>query len=309
MNLFTHFPIALAGFVQVAVLIAFFVLSQFKKAEIKPVFPPGVYFSVLILGAIGLAWVLNSNMQLFCTPVNWTYALFIPFLAYLGVQEWVHKYIGDFFHFLLLGIGIFFSGFVILFGGWEYLVFCGFCLLIAIPLYLASYFLNRKYDTRFFDALNLFAYTIYLPYILLLWTLESVHQSSAKGRAGLSILPSIAFYVGVAFTLKLAMITDKIDAATSEEEQIAVTQELAQDQVDGYLTELVLGAHWKYHTKLCMYDGYRPPYLDPVLAFAQPVLYNGEQFQPGIPLEDRKELYSQTFPQNETTLACTCANF
>ena len=85
------------------------------------------------------------------------------------------------------------------------------------------------------------------------------------------------------------------------------TELLTENKIDNYLTELILGAHWKYHTKICIYDGWRPPFHDPVLGFAQPFLYYGEQFNYELSMTNRVNLYEKIFPENNRTFDCKCA--
>lgn len=105
-------------------------------------------------------------------------------------------------------------------------------------------------------------------------------------------------------TIRLNNIITKIDNSMNK---IETTKNKINNNVDNYLTELILGAHWKYHTKLCLYDGIRPPFHDPILGFAQPILYFGRQFHYEMSLTDRIDLYKQVFPNKKTKFDCKCS--
>lgn len=61
-----------------------------------------------------------------------------------------------------------------------------------------------------------------------------------------------------------------------------------------YMVERIMGMHFIYHTKLCIFDGWRPPLQDPFLTIGR--WMNGGLDPIKLPLKDRLQLYQSTFP-------------
>lgn len=72
-----------------------------------------------------------------------------------------------------------------------------------------------------------------------------------------------------------------------------------------FMTEKILGMHFIYHTKICEYDGWRPPIHEPLLVLG--MWWNSMEDPLGITLEDRLKLYRKTFPTNLVKFNCSCA--
>ena len=102
-------------------------------------------------------------------------------------------------------------------------------------------------------------------------------------------------------------------------EKAATSKNLEADLIESnknplnyYLTELILGAHWKYHTEFCIYDGKRPPFHDPVLVVANKILFPYEHFARGTNLyqmysEKQYTLYKVLYPNRPLGFNCNCA--
>ncbi|MFN8283628.1 MAG: hypothetical protein U0U67_10465 [Chitinophagales bacterium] len=72
-----------------------------------------------------------------------------------------------------------------------------------------------------------------------------------------------------------------------------------------YYTEKILGMHFIYHTRLCIYDGWRPPKHDPALIIG---MWLNKRVDPlHVSLEKRLSLYKQFFPDNKVKFSCSCA--
>ena len=104
-------------------------------------------------------------------------------------------------------------------------------------------------------------------------------------------------------TLQIKIIIHRIDTAKNKEVEI---KEIVKNPINNYLTELILGAHWKYHTELCLYDGNRPPFHDPVLVVANKVLYPFTLFRNYPDLPATISLYKKIYPNNPTSFDCYC---
>lgn len=78
-----------------------------------------------------------------------------------------------------------------------------------------------------------------------------------------------------------------------------------------FMTEKILGMYFKYHTEICVYDGWRPPLHEPALVIGQ--WFNGRQdpLSPDghrkLELKERIALYKKFFPDEKFKLNCSCA--
>jgi len=287
------------------IVLILFLLKGFKKGQEKYfLFSSEFNFYVLITGAIILGYLVNSNYQLFCIPVSWTKITLLIYSVFLVGNWFFKKVIGGFLNQLILGTGLFISFYIIGFGSLYYLTWSTIHLIVIIPIYYLSRNLNRKFQTHFFDSLNLFGITILLPYLVIAWTIWQLWNKRLLYKITLFFLPMAILLTGIILTVRMKGIIETIDNST---ETAATTRLIIANKLDYYLTELILGAHWKYHTKICLYDGWRPPFHDPVLGFAQPFLYYREQFNHELSMPDRVALYKKTFPENKISFDCKCA--
>lgn len=290
--------------IQGIILISFLIPELFKKENKYFVFPSKIHFSLYLIGAITIGYFFNTDYQLFCIPVNWTTILLITYSFYLICNWILKKLIGEFLNQLILGSGLFISIYIILFGSTEYLIWAAIQMIILAPIYFLTRYLNKRFNTRFFDSLNFYGATILLPYIIIGWTFWQVKDKKIIYKISTAILPFIFLVIGLATTIRMNKIITKIDNSKNKTEAAKI---LINKNVDKYLTELILGAHWKYHTKICLYDGRRPPFHDPILGFAQPILYYGEQFNYELSMPERVDLYKELFPDNKLEFDCKCA--
>lgn len=74
----------------------------------------------------------------------------------------------------------------------------------------------------------------------------------------------------------------------------------------GFMTEKILGMHFIYHTRICPYDGWRPPVHEPVLIAG---LWLNNRYDPleGMALDNRLKLYKKFFPGKTYKYTCSCA--
>ncbi len=215
---------------------------------------------------------------------------------------WFKKWVGEKFNLLILGIGIFISSYIILFGSTDYLIFVAIELVVIIPIFIGGRFLNKKFDTTFFDVLNLLGITVLLPFIIIYWSFKQIKTNSLQEKMLLGTFPIFIFCIGLFFTLRMNRIINTVNASSIK---VKTLDEIIQNRTDKYLTELILGAHWKYHTEICLFDGWRPPFHDPVLGFANIFLYPSNGFN--IELHNRQYFYKDIFPNKKTSFECRCA--
>lgn len=72
-----------------------------------------------------------------------------------------------------------------------------------------------------------------------------------------------------------------------------------------YWTERIAGMHFIYHTRYCIYDGWRPPKLDPLLTVAL-ALNNYNDPLRDLPLKERLQLYRKLYPHRPYKFKCSC---
>lgn len=184
------------------------------------------------------------------------------------------------------------------------MIFLTFNIPIILIVHLVIRFLKKKFSTNVFDALYLYPAVILTPFFLLyqLW-LEFKSSTSFKKKLFL-FTPILTLAVMVLLSLRINYIVNEINTSPNDN---TVLIRLIENPIDRYLTELVLGAHWKYHTELCLLDGWRPPYHDPVLVSANKILNPLSGFDQGTTLPNANKLYRQLFPENRTDFDCKCA--
>lgn len=72
-----------------------------------------------------------------------------------------------------------------------------------------------------------------------------------------------------------------------------------------FMTEKIVGMHFKYHTRFCEYDGWRPPLHEPMLIMG--LWLNGMNDPLKMELKERLELYKKLFPNEPYKMNCSCA--
>lgn len=79
-----------------------------------------------------------------------------------------------------------------------------------------------------------------------------------------------------------------------------------QELNKNFMTEKILGMHFKYHTRIEMiYDGWRPPMHEPIMVIG---MWLNNRLDPlDIDLKKRLELYKKQFPENRYKYDCSCA--
>jgi hypothetical protein len=292
--------------IQGIILILFLVTGLKKEKGKYFLFSSEFNFYFLILGAIITGYLFNRDYQIFCIPVYWTKVVLLIYSIYFLGNKIFKKVIGEFTNQVILGVGLFVSLYIIGFGSFTYLIWVAIHSLAIVPIYFLSKYLNKRFNTRLFDFLNFFGVTLLLPYIFISWILWQVWNKRLKYKIALSVLPVTIFMIGIFLTIRMNRIIGSID---NSENKLATIELIKDNKIDNYLTELILGAHWKYHTTICLYDGWRPPFHDPVLGFAVPFLYSREHFfHYELNLPDRMDLYKKVYPENKTQFDCKCAN-
>lgn len=292
---------------QVLVLLAYFLKRKdFEGHTFSKLFPTKIHFLLVNLSVFVACYLYNSERQLFCNPVPWATILIllfiVSFLTYPFIKR--NKVISTLMA-LFGGLGVFISIYLVLFARWEYLIFLAFNIPMILILHFLLRFLKRKFDSNVFDAFYFYPAIILTPFFLLyqLWIEFKTFTNTQKKIFFIS--PALTLTIMVILSLRISHLVTEIK--TSNKTDSSELLRLTENPIDKYLTELILGTHWKYHTQLCLYDGWRPPYHDPVLVSANKILSPLSKFDQGTTLPRANELYKKTFPKKETTFNCRCA--
>ena len=248
------------------------------------------------------AVLANTQYQFFCRPVLWASVVmviaFLPVVFYpllkeqlLGLRRWV---------FFLFGIAACICVYCILFLGMMnwWIPFIVWIKPLAILGYLPHFFLLQIFSHLFGPLED-----------------GKRRRSFAMGLV-LCAVPSI--FMAIWFNKSYASVQAAIDDPTGSS---LVVQ-------PSYMTERMLGMHFKYHMSFCMWDGWRPPIHDPfivVAAWLNSPFINTEAakgfawtfvnmsaapFKDHMSkddLEGRVAAYRIVFPQKPVRQTCSCA--
>ena len=72
------------------------------------------------------------------------------------------------------------------------------------------------------------------------------------------------------------------------------------------MTERILGMHFRYHTRICPYDGWRPPLHDPAMVMGMRLTGDKDPLE-GMTLETRLQFYHEVYPSLPVKNHCACS--
>ncbi len=72
------------------------------------------------------------------------------------------------------------------------------------------------------------------------------------------------------------------------------------------MIERILGMHFRYHTRICIYDGWRPPLHDPAMVIGMRLTGDKDPLE-GMTLETRLQLYHEVYPSLPVKNHCACS--
>ncbi|MFY0674466.1 MAG: hypothetical protein JXQ87_13780 [Bacteroidia bacterium] len=233
---------------------------------------------VLFNIALGISAVVgNSFIQVFCVPVLWASVVllttFLPFVLYPLIATKVKniKAIMFFFFGLAASICIY------------CIIFLGQLNILGIPLLLAG-----------------IGVLVFIPhvYLLQLFGLAFFKKENSQMRKYfiMGLIFSYGFLVSAGFNYNKKL--NSIEKAYK-------TKELIQINTEDYMTERIIGMHFKYHTRFNEYDGWRPPLHDPYLVAG--FWLNGFNDPLIIGLEERVAIYKKLYPHKLVQVSCSCA--
>jgi hypothetical protein len=289
------------------------------------IFPTKLHFLICNICVLAACYLCNTERQLFCRPVTWASTLLILFFtAFLIIPFVRNKPLLMSVISAICGMGLFIVLYILLFAGGEYQVFIILISPEILVIFFFVLFIKRKFRTNVFDAFLLYPAVILSPFLFIYQLIVYLKDLKKKQKLILIASSCLTLLTFLILTYQIHVILKKIDKVSDKEK---VLQEIIKNPVNNYLTELILGAHWKYHTELeVTYDGWRPPYHDPVLGFSKKILFFGGFFgegtgtrfyyvadltkqplMPGVDTIGTKELYEKLYPDNPTSFDCKCA--
>lgn len=299
---YTYFFIA-----QAIVLWVYYVIDGKKDTfELNKFFRSKTHFLTMNTAVIVTCCYFNIRRQLFCIPVPWTLLILglfcICFLAlpFANKNSKIFPFISFF-----SGLGFFIALYILFFGGFAYLIFTAFNLIIAFGLFFPLiWLLKKRFDKNYLNALWYYVLFVFAPFFLIWQLLLLLKTLNTRFHKTLYISSSfVVLIISLVFVYQMNFIFKKVASSKNVESEL---QTLNKNPVNNYLTELILGAHWKYHTEFCEYDGWRPPFHDPVLVISNKVLFPYQHFAKGTTLYYNLDLYKKLYPDNPTKFNCRC---
>jgi len=294
-------------FAQILVIIPYILFKNNNwKSDRFNLFTNKIQYSITTILAIYVGIKYNQDYQIFCNPVNWTLYILVPIGIWLVVFPFLSlsKYF-TFINSVFSGISIFILVYILTFGSWNYLIFLFFCSFVFLPLYFISRKLRQYTNANYFDFFSFYGLCFSLPWILLYLLISRsspLIQVSNKRTQKFTIIILILMSLFSAIYMKF--ISLKLN---DYNENVELVSNYKKNVISNYYLELVLGAHWKYHTKICLYDGWRPPFHDPFVRTTKLIFHPFGEFHGEMSLTRRKEIYSKVFPNNSMKLNCKCA--
>jgi hypothetical protein len=224
--------------------------------------------ALLCFGAV----LYNNTNQTFCQPVDWAWGMlicsFLPLIVFPLVRSIIPQI---FLPILFLGFGVTMS----------ISIYC-ICFLhevnvwglLLLPFVIGSF--------------------IYAPHI---FAIQIVYYIRMKGYEPFRKY----FYLGLLFSL---LITIYAGLEYNKAYHNISRADLTNSRLEGtYMEEKILGAHFKYHTSICLYDGWRPPLHDPLLVVGRWL----NRVDLDWTLERRVRFYHDIFPNQALIQNCACA--
>lgn len=314
MNLYSAFFTDILIFL----LIQFGLFLLFKKIAnvheefiLNRIFDSKLHFLIFNSCILFTCLILNIKKQLFCIPVVWTSSiLFLSSLSFLLLPYIDQKTRGFSLITFFAGMGFFINLYIIVFGGWVYFVFLIANLMVFVFPLLRG--IRKRGANKVFLFYPAFILT---PYFFLFQLIAFVGFLNSKLHKIIFLSSSvILFIISIYFSSRMMEIFNRTNSKIN---MISEMKEIQKNPIDNYLLELLLGAHWKYHTELdVMYDGWRPPFHDPFIVICKRIYFNKTRFGAGNriyyfdysrPDSLRTErAYKIIYPRNNTEFTCRC---
>lgn len=265
------------------------------------------WLSLLNLLLIIAAVLANRQHQSFCRPVPWASVVlvlsFLPLLLYPLLKERLRTFRGPVF--FLFGIAACICVYCILFIGMDWRIM----LLLPLAAIVKPIGIGTLAS---------------LPHFLLAQIIFHLVTSIERRRwrkffaAGVGLCLGSAFSMAVWFNRCYPSVQAALDDPVRNASLVKPS----------YMTERMLGMHFKYHMSLCFFDGWRPPLHDPLLVvatwlnfsfmhnpsaetFRRTILRGGRGSPFGsmnpLYLQNRITAYKLVFPGRPIKEDCSCA--
>ncbi|MFK7971062.1 MAG: hypothetical protein AB8F95_11875 [Bacteroidia bacterium] len=242
--------------------------------KILTLFQKPAALSLLNLVLLTSAFAGNVFMQAFCNPVPWAIgALSVAALSLILYPLFVERR-------MMATLFAFLNGFT-------------FCIFIYCIIFLSA--------VNFLGLIMILVGTgllVLIPHVLVIQLfmkqLSHAKYKSIRWAFLSGILISLIIAASMGFSYKAALA------------EISRGQETDFENFQStYMTERIVGKHFIYHTRICEFDGWRPPKHDPALVIG--MWFNG--FDDPLPtdLPKRLSLYKRLFPNRTYKYECSCA--
>ncbi len=226
--------------------------------------------AILILSAV----LLNSLIQIFCVPTLWASLLLL--LCFTNLVAYPVLMPQKRFAFpcaFLNGISLCIVVYCI--------IFLDFMNLYALPLSLVLVGLL----------------VLVLPFFVIQLLITNLLKQ--KNRiVRLSFLSGILAFLAVAcvFTVQYQQGIEAVEASKRSG---------YQSLEKTFMTEKIVGMHFKYHTRVCEFDGWRPPLHEPALIIGRWFCNKPDPID--LNIVERIALYKKFFPDEPVKVNCSCA--
>lgn len=221
-----------------------------------------------------LAVLANSLIQVFCVPTLWASLLLL--VCFTNVVAYP-----------------------VLMKQKRFTFLCAFLNGISVCIFI--------YCIIFLDFMNLYALFLSLVFIGLMvlvppfFVIQLLVTNLLKQKSRIiriSFLSGILAFMGVACVFSVQY-KQAIEAV--KESKRTGYQSLEKT----FMTEKIVGMHFKYHTRVCEYDGWRPPLHEPALIIGR---WFCDQPDPiNLNIVERIALYKKFFPDEPVKVNCSCA--
>lgn len=219
-----------------------------------------------------LLMILNHVRTIFCHPTVWALLLFAYCLLFYLMSYFLNKQKTG----IVWGLS---SG-----------------LFVTVFAYLLIFVVNSTEFPFLHTFIVGFPFYFYIVHLLG----RVINECFATGMRRIKIAFFVPVIVGICVTICAGV--KFFEAASiinhTDEEHY---ETLPKD----FMTEHIIGMRFKYHTEICLYDGWRPPVHEPLLVVG---LWMNGMRDPlrQLTLEERLQLYQNLFPDKPYKVDCGC---
>jgi hypothetical protein len=249
-------------------------------------YPAGLAFLLNVL--LMVAVILNNNAeQYFCIPVLW-------------------------FAILLIIIAVCFCAYPLLyqFPALQKITLLLSTLWLWVYVFSLIFSINGIYYDGFLPIGLLFvAYLLFFPTLLLLVIIKRMKMQWNKVfKTQLTFFHLTVIILFVAAMFNYHAVANQMQFANTVKKYEDIKN---QNAISNYYVERITGAHFIYHTRLCLYDGWRPPLLDPIIALGTTFLgdpISDERHNLISNLGARIKTYKALYPNKPIAQSCKCSS-